>query len=348
MASSVSTTASLTLAEPGMAMETAGGARPQADPLPSKRGEIGYVEGLHNAIEQPEANTSTFTLPARHPADRDASSSITTSGDRTATSPTSTHTSTPANADTPHASSDPSDSIHSISKHRLILFLTPKKIPTIGAWVVIIQRMQKDISNNGNVSSISQSSSQIFVHVAFGIATLAELVFVERCIFRLRAERYGYLHPGEVLPTSRRRAPDHAVGMGFAPWNRPSLPTYAAAIAQSGVGTGDVEDNAIAVPPPPAYGNTRGSTLLLAGFMTDALRSQRVRNSAATVLSRNTVMTEEDRPKSYMSQDPEWDERGRKRGPGAKLKSSDFFKVLAVTGHFSVQESFDVSRSTNH
>ncbi|KAG8694666.1 hypothetical protein FRC11_002054, partial [Ceratobasidium sp. 423] len=29
-------------------------------------------------------------------------------------------------------------------------------------------------------------------------------------------------------------------------------------------GTGDVEDNVIAAPPPPEYGNTRGSTLLLA------------------------------------------------------------------------------------
>ena len=109
--------------------------------------------------------------------------------------------------------------------------------------------------------------------------------------------------------------------MGFAPWNRPPLPTYAAALAQSGVGTGDVEDNIIAIPPPPAYGNTRGSTLLLSGFLSDALRAQRPRSNGSVQSqpsqrssqrsSRSTRSNrdEEDRPKSYMSTDPEWEAR---------------------------------------
>jgi len=59
--------------------------------------------------------------------------------------------------------------------------------------------------------------------------------------------------------------------MGFAPWSRPSLPTYAATLAEVGVRTGDVEDNLIAIPPPPAYGNTRGSVLLLSSFLRDSL-----------------------------------------------------------------------------
>jgi len=58
--------------------------------------------------------------------------------------------------------------------------------------------------------------------------------------------------------------------MGFAPWNRPQLPTYAAALGFRG--TGDVEDEAIARPPPPAYGNTRDSTLLLLGSLPENIQ----------------------------------------------------------------------------
>jgi len=60
--------------------------------------------------------------------------------------------------------------------------------------------------------------------------------------------------------------------MALAPWNRPPLPTYAAALGVRG--TGDVEDNIIAAPPPPAYGNTRGSTLLLANLFRSSSRAQ--------------------------------------------------------------------------
>ena len=108
--------------------------------------------------------------------------------------------------------------------------------------------------------------------------------------------------------------------MGFAPWNRPPLPTYAAALAANGLGTGDVEDNIIAVPPPPAYGNTRGSTLLLAGFMPENLRAQRsrervrsvgtVRGSLASRMTRMTSLTSRSsRPVSYRSHDSAWEER---------------------------------------
>ena len=107
------------------------------------------------------------------------------------------------------------------------------------------------------------------------------------------------------------------MAIAFAPWNRPPLPTYAAAIAQSGVGTGDVEDNIIAIPPPPAYGNTRGSTLLLQGFLSDALRAQRPRSSGSMQSWVNVRRSEglrggedeQDRPKSYVSTDSEWEAR---------------------------------------
>jgi len=91
--------------------------------------------------------------------------------------------------------------------------------------------------------------------------------------------------------------------MGIAPWHRPPLPTYAATLAQSGLGTGDVEDNIIAVPPPPAYGYSRGTRLLLQGDLRDSLRAQRP-------ASEHSQMTDKDgeRPMSYMSRDLEWEE----------------------------------------
>jgi hypothetical protein len=129
-------------------------------------------------------------------------------------------------------------------------------------------------------------------------------------VFRLRAERYSYLHHGEVLPTSRRRyIPDNA-NMPLAPWLRPPLPTYAAALAQSGHGTGDVEDHVIAQPPPPAYGHTRGSTLLLSGFLRNSLRVQidegRQQRRASQMSGRSDGGRS--RPVSYMSHDEGWEE----------------------------------------
>ncbi|KAI0632383.1 hypothetical protein C8Q77DRAFT_921559 [Trametes polyzona] len=315
--------------------------RPQAGPLPSKRGEIGYVEGVHDRGDaQPEASASTTSLPARHPADRDVP----------ANAAATAATSTPPAANAPRPSS-PNGSTDTAGKRSLISFLKPKRIPTYGGlrltslslllfqlclfggtiagWVLLVQHMARSKpaaspesadASSGASSALSQMSSQIFVHVAFGITALAELIFIERSVFRLRAERYAYIHPGEVLPRSRSPSRDAPPAMAFAPWNRPPLPTYAAALAQSGVGTGDVEDNIIAIPPPPAYGNTRGSTLLLASFMGDAMRSQRSRNSAASTGSRTSRSSrnsrnnglspadEGDRPKSYMSIDPEWEE----------------------------------------
>ena len=87
---------------------------------------------------------------------------------------------------------------------------------------------------------------------------------------------------------------------------------------ESGVGTGDVEDNRIAVAPPPAYGNTRGSTLILAGFISDELQEQaRIardirgdRASLVTVAStESNKSSDKSRPVSYRTVDSEWDAR---------------------------------------
>jgi hypothetical protein len=133
-----------------------------------------------------------------------------------------------------------------------------------------------------------------------------------------------YKHPGEVLPQHMRREIAANPSLAFAPWNRPSLPTYAAALGESGLGTGDVEDSIIAGagPPPPAYGKTRGSRLLLAGSMTEAHRNNlRMfrRESDSSQLSDaeegrsrhlrvSAVSTRPSRPVSYKSVDEDWNE----------------------------------------
>jgi len=115
--------------------------------------------------------------------------------------------------------------------------------------------------------------------------------------------------PSTLLHRSRR-----ASRLPMAPWNRPPLPNYAAVLQELNVGTGDVEDNRIAIPPPPAYGVTRGSKMVLAGFISEELRdeSRRVRlergESLSDAGSIHSVETRS-RPMSYMSQNDEYEAR---------------------------------------
>ncbi|KAI0755206.1 hypothetical protein C8Q80DRAFT_1216930 [Daedaleopsis nitida] len=295
---------------------------PTAGPLPRKRGELGFEEGSQDEAEaegQASAASSTSpTLPARHPADRDQAAS-------------SEAVATPADPPRTPSRAESTSTTNTTSKRSLISFLKPKRIPTVAGlrattlvcffvqlfafgatlagWVIVIQRMQKSMAASSDPSPPSPppssdvsgtddggetttaifntTSAQIFVHVAFGIVALAQLIFIERRLFRLRAERYAYVHPGEILP-SARRAQQEAT-MGLAPWNRPPLPTYAAALAH---------------------------TLLLAGFLSEALRTQRPRSNGSSRMrgsraSAGSARSEEDgdRPKSYMSTDPEWEAR---------------------------------------
>jgi len=157
------------------------------------------------------------------------------------------------------------------------------------------------------LSSADTGSSNIFVHVAFAVVALAQIVFLERRIFRARAEHYMHKHPGEMLPVSLRRGySGPSPSVSIAPWSRPPLPTYAAALAASGVGTGDVEDAEIAQPPPPACGKTRGSRLLQSGYLRNSLRVQ-AREYEDRRLSSTTERS--DRPISFVSQDEDWEER---------------------------------------
>ena len=303
---------------------------PPAGPLPSKRGEIGYQEQIHGRPQVQEAEAASIL--ERHPADTPLAGNLSSpSSSPSSAVPAIPTSSAPASA--PSTPLNDSSSTHSMGKRSIASLLKPKNVPTYGGvrlttilillfqlsllggtiagWVLAVKllgrRQSRQSGDDDPNGQINGGTTSIFVYVAFGITVLVQLLFLERRIFRVRAERYGYLHPGEMLPTSLRRVSSRrSTAMGIAPWHRPPLPTYAAALAQSGVGTGDVEDSAIAPPPPPAYGHTRGSRLLLAGFLRTSLRAQ----ARELEVDRRSRMSERsDRPVSFMSRDEEWEER---------------------------------------
>jgi hypothetical protein len=277
--------------------------RPPAGPLPSKRGEIGYVESPNGQDAEPRNDSLQIVLPARHPADRDEPTPVAGAMAGTSTPDASTNTFTLPSSSTLFSTTE------STAKQRILSLLKPKKVPTYGGLLLttVLLFACQVLFIAGTIAAWAltamtlsrhqaDSSATYFVHVLWGFAVLAQLVFLERRLYRLRAERYNYLHPTEILPTSRNAGRGNP-NIGFSPWNRPPLPTYAAALAQSGTGTGDIEDHLIAIPPPPAYGNTRGSTMLLTGYLRDSLRAQRP-------VSEHSQTSERDRrPMSYVSND---------------------------------------------
>jgi hypothetical protein len=301
--------------------------RPQAGPIPSKRGEIGFIEGVHEQAQGPSQTIDQAPLPARHPADS-----------RVPTPLQGPVNEAPSPSGTFQTFSD-SSTITGVGKHS---FLRHKKLPLfmgiqsttlilLGAqlalftgavvgWVFAAMALSSSRTpnvpppgadppdnNSSSVPQVDSSTSHIFVHVAFSVLTLVQLVLIERRIYRVRAERYAYKHPGEMPPSSLQRGHRVNGSMPVAPWSRPPLPTYAAALASSGAGTGDVEDAEIAAAAPPAYGHTRGSTLILAGFLRNSLRAQAreyEQDRASTTSGRNN-----DRPISFVSQDEDWEVR---------------------------------------
>jgi len=286
--------------------------RPQAGPLPVKQGEIGYREDLHGRdLERGVEEVSRSPLPERHPADRDApptnvpptpaagavSASQTAGGSRDSSS---TH---PTNK----KSIKKIPTVAGVRLTTLLLFITQVLLigGTIAGWTLAVLRITKN-SAKSNASGASGGAT-IYIHVVFAVVVLAQLLLLERRIFRIRAERYTHLHPGEVLSTSE--TPSN-VNMGIAPWLRPPLPTYAAALAQSGRGTGDVEDHIILAPPPPAYGQTRNSRLLLTGYLRNSLRAQRPvsEHSQMSQQAAGRHGPDGERPLSYVSHDEQWQE----------------------------------------
>ncbi|KAG6887745.1 hypothetical protein C0992_010895 [Termitomyces sp. T32_za158] len=283
----------------------------QAGPSPRKRGEIGFIEG---AADEARSSSPEVILPAHHPADRDHSTRTTVAALLNPPVPSTTD----ATLTRPSTSALSNNSIQS----KVLCFFKPKnnilfygiRLPTflilfllliilggtLAGWITLTKTMVHNTSNTSTTTILS-------IHILFGVCVLSELLLLERRVYHLRAERYAHFHPGENLPTARDRRP---LDIPFAPWNRPSLPTYASTLAQSGTATGDVEDHLIAQPPPPAYGNTRGSTLLLSGHLRNSLLAQGPHSSQGHLQSWQSQMSQrnDDRPKSYHSRDEEWEE----------------------------------------
>lgn len=266
----------------------------QAGPLPSKRGELGFIEGVHGqGNNQANRSNTSVALPARHPADRDVPSA---EGDNTLPPQ-------PPSANPAQSSSAPSATMaipatprgNKPASFKNKTFFQGVRVGTfltflaqmlflggfIAVWVITTQKVFK-MGGGGNFPGGMPST--VFIHVVFAFVLIGQLIFLERRIYTIRAERYAFQHPGEMLPRYRNRTlAGGDLNFAYAPWNRPPLPTYAAVLAQSGVGTGDVEDHMIAASPPPAYGNTRGSTMVLQGFLTDELRAQRPVSAHSTI-----------------------------------------------------------------
>jgi len=272
--------------------------RPEAEPLPSKIGEIGYVgpSGYGEGGEMREISLQDGPRNTLHPADRS-----TPTGPAASTTTLATESSLGTSTSSKrslfsffHSSNKTLGGVYYGTIARLVIILSLIG-GTTTCWVLVVTRLDQSSSSSPDPNSRDPNpprpdsngmsiSSSIFLHVAFAIGLLFLLLFLERVIFQARAERYNYLHPGSGSSNT------NAI-MAIAPWNRPPLPTYAAALA--GRGTGDVEDHIIAQPPPPAYGNTRGSVLLLSNLLRNSLRSISSRRSQASENRRTS------RPMSY-------------------------------------------------
>jgi len=239
----------------------------EAPPLPRKLGEIGYVPPAQREPEMREVDLNEPSLPARHPADRDPQTENEAPSSSNTPNPSSSATTT---SEESQPKKDDSWLLWGVPIWTILrLFCLLGLMGATGAaWWWTLKHFEDSMSTTQDQGTARTSSlgfsSTVFVHVAFSIVTLFECVFLERHIFQIRAERYMFKHG---MSPQARQAARRAATLGIAPWNRPPLPTYAAALAESGHGTGDVEDNLIAIVPPPAYGNTRGSVLLLSSML---------------------------------------------------------------------------------
>jgi len=255
-------------------------------------------------------------VPARHPADRDEQPAPSELGPSSTTSASGNESSArPQPSSRPPLNSGSRLTKHGVRTSTIFLLVTEGSLLllTIALWVILAKLVLPSTDAGKLIAT------NVFIHMAFSISTLVQVILLERVIFRYRAERYAMLHPGEVVPDLFNRGERVSTRLAIAPWNRPPLPTYAAVLMESGVGTGDVEDNQIALVPPPAYGNTRGSTLLLAGFISTEFQDQArlareargERSSLTTVASaaESNKSSDKSRPMSYVTVDSEWDAR---------------------------------------
>jgi len=280
--------------------------RPQADPLPSKRGEIGYIEvvepptdillhtlNVHdfptvysvyrNHLPQPEAVSDAAIPPAQSEV-------------VLVTCPSSDQLPSTASITKPNGLLDlfkpqRPRTFGGLRLDTLVIFAVQLIIlgGTVAAWVFASNRLARMAKEKHPSHQTPFGQPTVPMHFIFIVIILVQLVLLERLLFRLRGERYNYIHRdhGEMILPHHRDTPRSSMIMAFAPWNQPPLPTYAAALSQSGVATGDVEDHLIAGSPPPAYGNTRGSTPVLSGFPQNCLGRESGTSTPLSYVSRD-------------------------------------------------------------
>jgi hypothetical protein len=258
--------------------------RPQADPLPRKIGELGSPQDAavtsvsselsgasavdDDMILRPHPAESSSHLPIPEPSISTASlpGSLSTPSTRSPKPKVPTIVKFLRN----RSANSPMPMIYGIRLSTLLrlFFLVFAFTGIVVAWIltVVLVKGSKgppasdgQTSHNGAIPS-SMNASIIFIHIGFGVTTLLLGILLERATFIARAERYNFVHRSDSNSGSGVGPP----GITFVPWNRPSLPTYANALGYRG--TGDVEDNYIAPLPPPEYGNTRSSTLLMSAL----------------------------------------------------------------------------------
>lgn len=182
---------------------------------------------------------------------------------------------------------------------------------TIVGWVFTIRVITSNQKYNlpaDNPQSAAPSTMMIFIHAIFGVVVLIQLFLLERRVYWMRVERYAYKHQNETLPTIRdgSGASQNGSQVAFAPWNRPPVPTYASVLVESGISTGDVEDNIIAIAPPPAYGNTKSTKSLLLGHLTNSMRRARPVSSGSQI----SIASNRPRPMSFVGQPTTTNSRG--------------------------------------
>ena len=253
--------------------------RPQADPLPPKRGEIGYIEAVEPRAPRNDLHSlNVHDLSTRLSVDRIHSpvspdAVIPPAQSEVTTCPSINQLSSTASIAKPNGMLDffkpqGPPAFGGLRLYTLLIFALQLTLlgGTFTAWVFASKRLTMTADH----STPFGQPIAIPVHITFVVIVFVQLVLLERLLFRLRGERYNYVHHGEILPR-HRDIPRSSMTSAFAPWNHPSPPTYATALSQSGAATGDVEDHLIAGSPPPAYNNTRGSTLVLGGFPRNSL-----------------------------------------------------------------------------
>jgi hypothetical protein len=186
---------------------------PQAGPLPSKRGEIGFIEGVHTQPPPSDQPVDQDTLPARHPADRPPQ--LPSSDEAEAPLPSG---SSPVSSDS--SSTNTVDKYPCRWRNKLPEFMGIHSMTFLLIFVQLValcrnyRRMDLRCHGIGWPAQCPpppspagaqnlpppDHSSNIFVNVAFAVVVIAQLIFLERRVYRVRAERYAFKHPGETLP----------------------------------------------------------------------------------------------------------------------------------------------------